>query len=201
MRTIYLIRHGEPDVPGGEKICLSGTDLPLSEKGRRQGEALGRYFANRASMPVYSSDLLRTRETAACISAEATPVPGLREIGVGEWEGLPFSTIRRQFPEEFALRGEDPVRHGIPGGESPADCRDRALAALNDLREQTDEDFIVVAHAGVNRLILCTLLGRPLNEFLSIPQPYGCINLLREDGDGLRVQEIGLYPEAMDGED
>ena len=201
MRTIYLIRHGEPALPSGERICLSSTDLPLSDQGRQQGEALRRWFSTCAPMPVYSSDLLRTRETAAYLAEEVTPMSELREIGVGEWEGLSFPEIRRRFPEEYALRGQDPVRYGIPGGELPAECLERAMAALRKLVEQTEGDFAVVAHAGINRLILCALQGRPLKDFLKIPQPYGCINILHADGDALRVHAVGLEPQTMNSED
>ena len=37
MRDIYLIRHGMPDFPGGARMCLGRTDLPLGLRGRLQG--------------------------------------------------------------------------------------------------------------------------------------------------------------------
>ena len=44
MRRIYLVRHGMPEFPGGEKCCIGRTDLPLSEEGRGQMRALKERF-------------------------------------------------------------------------------------------------------------------------------------------------------------
>lgn len=197
MRKIYLIRHGEPAFPAGERVCLSRTDLPLSQQGRAQGKALQAYFANIPLAGVYSSDLLRAKETAAILSPQVTIVPELQELGVGCWEGLTFREIRARYPELYALRGENPAEYVMPGGERPADCRDRAMSALLQLLTEAEGDIAVVAHAGVNRLILCSLLGLELREFLTIPQPYGCINCLHEDGGALTVETVGLVPEPI----
>ena len=196
MRTVYLIRHGEPQLPDGRRICLSRTDLPLSDEGHRQAERLAAYFADIQLEGVYSSDLLRAKETALHISVQATALPGLQELGVGEWEGLTFREIRERDPNLYARRGEDPAEHIMPGGERPADCRDRALTALRDLLQKTEGDIAVVAHAGVNRLVLCELLGLSLNQFLTIPQPYGCVNILYEKGGVLTAEAVGVLPEV-----
>lgn len=198
MRTVYLIRHGKPAFTGTERLCISSTDLPLSPEGKAQGERLKAYFAGISLQNVYSSDLIRAKETAAFLSPTVVSVPALREIGVGAWEGLTFCEIRRRFPEEYALRGEDPVRYGIPGGEAPEACCIRGLEALDHLLETTSGDIAVVAHAGINRLVLCKLLGRELREFLDIPQPYGCINILREEQGRLCVQAVGMCPDQIE---
>ena len=197
MRKIYLIRHGEPRLPEGDRICLSRTDLPLSAEGHRQAEQLAAYFADMKLGGVYSSDLLRAKETALHISAQATALPDLQELGVGDWEGLTFREIRERYPALYARRGEDPTVHIMPGGERPADCRDRALTALRDLLQKTEGDIAVVAHAGVNRLILCELLGHDLKAFLSIPQPYGCINILQEHEGCITVLAVGDRPTCL----
>lgn len=194
MRTIYLLRHGEPELPAGERICLSCTDVPLSAEGRRQGELLAAYFSGIALERVYSSDMLRAKETAAYLSPDAVVVSGLQELGVGCWEGLTFREIRERYPELYALRGEDPAKHIMPGGERPADCQSRAIHTLRQILAETEGDVAIVAHAGVNRLILCQVLGMELKDFLSIRQPYGCINILREDGEKLEVKQLaGAY--------
>ena len=55
MRTIYLIRHGKPEFPDERKYCIGRTDLPLSEEGRTQIQALGETFAGRRIEKIYTS--------------------------------------------------------------------------------------------------------------------------------------------------
>lgn len=202
MKTVYLIRHGEVAFPSGVKQCISGTDLPLSPAGRAQGLALRKYFESIPLSGVYHSGLRRARETALLLSPRAEEVPGLEELGVGLWEGRTFHEIRAAFPELYQKRGEDPERYQIPGGEPLQACLDRVSRVLRTLLERTAGDFAVVAHAGVNRLLLCNMLGLPLREFLTIPQPCGCINLIRAEDGCFSVQKIGVLPspaEAIGG--
>lgn len=195
MRTVYLIRHGEPDFPGGVRLCLSATDLPLSRVGRMQGVLLRAFFADRPVTAVFHSGLARTAETARFLSPRARCAEGWQELGVGLWEGLSFPEIRRRFPEEYERRGRDPFRCPMPGGEPPEACMHRALNALSRLLAETEGDIAVVAHAGLNRLLLTALARLPREDFLSLPQPYGCVNTIRcTDDGGCAVEQIGRQP-------
>ena len=102
MRTIYLIRHGMPEFPDERKYCIGRTDLPLSEEGRTQIQALGETFAGRRIEKIYTSPLKRCRESAAILqevidrSIPIEVVDGLAEIDMGEWDGHSFDEIREQ---------------------------------------------------------------------------------------------------------
>ena len=63
MRKVYLIRHGHPDIPLGERWCLGHTDLPLAAVGRMQA-ALLPFVPELLKKPGYSSWLSRAVETA-----------------------------------------------------------------------------------------------------------------------------------------
>ena len=127
-------------------------------------------------------------------------VKNLHELGVGEWEGMTFEEIRKKYPLLYQNRGKNPITSRIPGGEAASVCRNRTLRALEDLLKATEGDIAVVAHAGVNRILLCDLLGQSLKYYLTIPQPYGCVNILREEQGRLKVRDIGLRPRpVLDG--
>ena len=91
MRDIYLIRHGMPDFPGGARMCLGRTDLPLGLRGRLQAALLGAEFAPRGITECFCSALSRSRQTAELMGfASPVIVPGLEEMDAGDWDGLSF---------------------------------------------------------------------------------------------------------------
>ena len=108
MRDIYLIRHGMPDFPGGARMCLGRTDLPLGLRGRLQAALLGAEFAGSGLGDCFCSRLTRSRETAELMGCERPVViPGLEEMDAGEWDGLSFDEIRRRWPEYYERRGRE----------------------------------------------------------------------------------------------
>ena len=107
----------------------------------------------------------------------------MREIDLGEWEGLSFEEVERTYPEEFQKRGRDIVHYQPPGGESFFDCTKRVIPAFYSLLHATRGNILLVGHAGVNRIILCQVLGKSLADLFDIGQGYACLNLIHyEDG-------------------
>ena len=142
--------------------------------------------------------MLRCRQTAEAMAGDLPVgiVPGLEELDCGAWDGLSFDEIRARFPETYARRGEDPALPP-PGGADPAHAAERGLAALTALAERTAGDLAVVAHAGINRAMLCTLLGRPISAYRALPQPYRCVNVLRYDGVRFAVAAVGRPADSL----
>lgn len=193
---LYLVRHGAVFPDGAEKICLGRMDLPLTESGRRQAAALRPYFEAHPVAELWSSPLLRCRETAALLAPGRTAAVcgGLIETDVGELDGLPFQEIRRRWPEEWARNIADPLRFVPPGGEPFGDALARFAAALRGIALGAAGDAAAVAHAGVNRLFLCAVQGWDAPRMYTIPQPYGCVNVLDFDGERFRVLETAVIP-------
>ena len=195
MRTIYLIRHCEPDFPDGKRVCLSGGDISLSRLGRMQAVLL------RESLPhvdhVFCSPLARARETALALAPEVEARENLRELGMGDWEGLSFAEIRARYPKLYGERGKKPFICFPSGAEKPVDCLTRMGYELDSLCQRIQGDFAVVAHAGVNRLFLCEALKKDRNDFLKLPQPYGCVNMICENGQNLTVWGTGMQPRPV----
>ena len=181
MRTIYLIRHGKPEFPDERKYCIGQTDLPLSEEGRAQIQALGEKFAGHRIETIYSSPLKRCWESALILrdaldkSIPIEVVDDLAEINMGDWDGLSFDEIREQFPEEYAARGADMYRFRPPRGESFADCAKRAEKTWDKLRAESRGDILIIGHAGWFRTLICGWEKRKPAELLQIPFGYGQI--------------------------
>src|SRR6476620_4584791 len=100
MTRLYLVRHGENLANITKEFSYRAVDYPLTPKGVLQAEQTAEYFVNRDVDAIYTSPLLRARQTAE-ILARRIVVPvhlreELREISVGSLEGA--ST-----PENWAL--------------------------------------------------------------------------------------------------
>ena len=190
VRYLYLIRHAQPEGDGVPRFLGQGNP-PLSPRGRAEARRLGAYLRPFPPEAVYCSPLLRGVETARFLTPSPTPVPGLEEIDLGAWEGLPRAEVRARFPELYAARGRDNAHCAPPGGVRFTQAAARAWAALSALLASTRGDLAVVGHAGIHRTILCTALHRPLGTLLDIPQHYCGVSVLR-------VTEDGLEPETID---
>ncbi|MCL6622290.1 MAG: histidine phosphatase family protein [Syntrophobacterales bacterium] len=179
---LYLIRHGR--VADGHTDRYHGhNDVDLSPEGLRQYERLAAHLQDVPLTAVYSSDLTRTRLGAQMLAAgrDLTPLPcpEFRELCFGVWEGLTLTEIQAYYPQELAARFRDLANFRIPGGESLTDVQARVLPKLRELlRRHPGQSLALVAHAGVNRVILCDALNLPLEHLFRLDQAYGCLNII-----------------------
>ncbi len=132
---------------------------------------------------VYTSNLSRAVRSAEIIAEpyglKPVETPGLRERSFGIWEGMSFSEIKEKYPEEFGAWANNPVRYSPIKGESTIEVRERVIQALDRiLQNHHDDSFAIVAHGGVNRVILCHFLNIPLKNIFRIEQDYAAVNII-----------------------
>jgi broad specificity phosphatase PhoE len=186
--VVYLVRHGA--VVGAETRRFIGhLDVPLSARGEAQVAAVAQRLAPVGLRAVYSSDLLRTRQSADIVAAphrlRAIALAGLREFAMGRWEGLTAEEIRARAPEAFAAWMADVGRFQFPGGENLDQVATRAWAAFEDIvAAHEGERVAIVAHGGSNRAILCRALGMPLGRLLALGQDYAGLSVLERTAGG-----------------
>ena len=167
----------------------------MSDRGRAEAAALSDALHPVRLRALYSSPLERARQTAAAV-AEPHHLPvivheGLREIAVGEWEGLLMDEIERRYAQVLREWWDRPHLTRIPGGETLEELRDRAVRAFDAIRDHVGEGpAAVMAHGGVNKTILLTALGAPLSSYWRIRQANACINVLEYDGGRGRVRVL-----------
>ena len=193
-RLIYLLRHGRIQNSGEQRRYIGQLDVPLDPEGIRQAERLRERLAPVEFQKIFRSDLERSRETARILAGanagEVVVCPELREIHLGEWEGMSFAEVVRRFPEKFEARGRDIAYYRIAGGESFADCAQRMLPAYQKIVAEKADPVAIVGHAGVNRLILCHLLGMPIANLFRIVQDFACVNVIQYNGVNPQVRLI-----------
>jgi broad specificity phosphatase PhoE len=208
MRTLYLIRHGEPELEGGIRRCIGVTDLVLDAAGRKKAQRLNVYFNLHPIEAVYASPLSRAKETAQILSGGRYPVrirENLRELDMGEWENVPLSELKKELSSEPAH------------GESRVDGVRRFSEEIAKILKETTRDVAVVAHAGINCCELAALTGIPLEVSRALPQPYCGISRIEvgqpwQETSGadsrsggqlprLRVCTIGQMPNELPSDD
>ena len=195
-KTIYLIRHAQPHYPGGARMCLGQScDLPLSEYGHAQAQMLRRFFADKRLDAVYSSPLLRARQTAEVIADTPLVIMDNHiELDGGEWDGMPFSLLHEKYPQYFVPGARLTCP---PGGESDEDGILRARTALEIIAARTQRCAAAVAHGALNRLILCAVSGRPFSQKKQFGQEHGCVNILTCTGSVWRAEAINIKAEDL----
>lgn len=157
--TIVLVRHGETDW-NRERRFQGRADTPLNESGRAQARELAHLLRGDRLSAVYTSPLRRATETARIIGdrlgLEPRELEALREIDVGDWQGLTADEVRARFPDRL----DAAWRSGWPNGESHDQLTARVLPALLELtRGHAGERVLGVTHAGPIRAALAAATG------------------------------------------
>lgn len=201
MKTVLLLRHGEIAGLGRERCYLGQLDPPLSERGREQMALLAHHPRLLPLRRILASPLRRSAESAAILSAaipgcSVETMPALAEISLGQWEGLSFAEVRQRFPEDYRRRGLDLPCFRPPGGESFTDLQRRVWPVFQRAAEEPGT-VALMAHAGVNRVLLCQILGMPLAHLFRLGQDYGCCSVVTVDDKGYRLAALNLTPADM----
>ena len=167
---VYLARHGQTEYNDIGRF-QGQQQIPLDETGREQARELAARAATYGFRALWTSPLLRARETADAISAviglEPREDPRLVETDAGDWTDCFFADVMAQSPVEFAAFASADPAFAFPGGESFAQQEVRVAAALHDI-EQTALPALVVCHGMTIRAALATR-GAPPDEFRRIP--------------------------------
>ena len=151
MHSIYFARHGETVWNVENKIC-GRTDSPLTEKGRQQARELGQKVKESGVHidEILYSPLSRAADTAKAVAA-ATGLPArceprLREQCFGKYEGTPrdgaeFRISKTHFADRY------------DGGESMMQLAQRIYNLLDELRQDENKTYLLVAHNGIARVV------------------------------------------------
>jgi broad specificity phosphatase PhoE len=158
MVNLYLIRHGR------QNSTLCNVDVELSQQGRKQAELLRDRLQHYHIDALYSSNLIRAKQTAEIIN-EALHLPHeireeIREISFGLLEGMSEEYIEENFrefkKEQKKLLDDIPY----PGGENGTSVYERAMPIIQEIVQSGNKNIVVVTHGGTIRVLLAALFGR-----------------------------------------
>ena len=179
---LILIRHGE-STWNRERRIQGQLDPPLSEHGHEQARRVAGRLARRRVEALYTSDLLRASQTAAPIAlalgVDARPMKELREIFLGDWEGLHTDELAQRFPEAWDAWTREPSWDVVPRGEGASAFEARVASALAQLfAAHTRGDAIVVTHGGVIQIALHSVVGRPSHGLFPFRISNGSVSIV-----------------------
>ena len=188
---LHLLRHGQ--VEGFENKRYNGQgDIRLTDLGRQQSVVFSERFQRQKLSAIYSSDLYRCRFAADQIAMLQNIQPvyreELRELHIGDWQGQTWQQLQRDYPELWQARLDDIVNVAPPSGESLLALAQRIRPVIKKvISAHVGEEIVIVAHGGVNRVILLDVIGAPLERLFYIEQDFGCHNIIDYYADGIAV--------------
>ncbi len=181
MRLI-LVRHGETVWNSEFKVQGGGVDTELSAKGRQQIVRLGEVLRHEPVSVILASPLRRTLLTAEAIAqfhqVPVTTHPDLKEVNVGEFDGLSTVDMPQTFTE-LLLEWWKGGRERLPGGESFQELQDRAWSVVEPHTcTGTQEDILVVSHYFTTLSIIFKILELPLHLLVRFRMDPGSISIV-----------------------
>ena len=215
--SLWVVRHGESagnvardaaEAAGDERLDLThrDVDVPLSDLGRRQAAALGRWTAQQPSdqqpTVVWCSPYVRARQSAEiALETAGLDLPlvldeRLREREFGVLDGLTRKGITAQYPEESERRAAiGKFYHRPPGGESWVDVAQRLRAVLDEIRiDARGERVFVMAHQVVVLLVRYVVEGMDEATVLGIDREGEVANCsvtaYEHDGEAGRLRLV-----------
>ena len=191
LTRLCLVRHGETEW-NAEGRVQGQTDIPLGSLGRAQARAAANVLAANDFSAIYSSDLLRVRQTAEPAAQRlALPVKldaQLRERHYGIFECLLYTDVRLRYPLEYArFHAKDP-EFDFGTGESLRSFFERSIAAVKGIADQhRGEQILVFTHGGVLDMVYRHVHALELSAPREFGVPNAGLNWIEIDADRWRV--------------
>lgn len=185
---LHLIRHGET-VWNREMRIQGMTDIPLNANGRSQAAALGKRFEDTKLDLIFSSDLSRAWSTAKRIRENTTARlikdERLREQFMGDWEGMRWALIEKEYYNLMDNRRSREFRP--PGGESRIEFYQRIAESMESIIGIGCDEVAVVSHGAAIRMMLCYLTKTKIEDDSQFRTDNTCVYCLEGQDDKWQI--------------
>ncbi|HKJ46128.1 MAG TPA: histidine phosphatase family protein [Balneolales bacterium] len=185
---IFIARHGETDYNKNHIIQGCGVDAELNELGNLQAISLANYFEDKELDAVYSSNLLRAKQTATPVSHQKNlPLQSyaeLNEMNFGVYEGQMYHSVQDKFITLHEEWGRGLLHNKCEEGESPIEVFERANHRCQEIIDShKNETILIVMHGRLIRVLLASWLGWGLERMNDIETPNVSVNEIDKIGD------------------
>jgi broad specificity phosphatase PhoE len=196
---LILVRHGETHWNKDGLVQGGDSDIELNDTGLEQAGKLAAFLENEPITAILSSPLQRAIATAEVIASHhQLPVEidqGLRELKVGDLEGISISNLRTTFSRFLMQWWQDGEAMKLPNGESLVELQQRAWKVIEGLLERhktspehnQDATAVIVSHYFVTLAIILKALNLPLDYFIKFKLDLGGVSILEFRDYGARL--------------
>jgi probable phosphoglycerate mutase len=172
MTHFWLVRHGETDW-NLEGRFQGQADLPLNANGLVQARQVADLLVGKGIQAIYCSDLQRALQTAQIIAERLRLNPQvdkrLREVRLGEWEGMQVEQIKTSYPDQWQDRKLDPLSAHPPGGENLLELAERSWAAIDQIAQwHSNGTILLVSHGVALACLICRVRNLPLAQAFNV---------------------------------
>lgn len=193
-KTFYFIRHGQTDLNLKGIVQGRGVNSPLNETGLRQAQAFYQAFKDVPFDKIYTSTLLRTKQTVQPFLDLGIPseeLDGLDEISWGIYEGKEQNeTIMSGFEEIVSAWRNNELDIRIAEGESPNQLVSRQKEAVRHmLAKEQEETVLVCMHGRALRIMLCHLTDMPVCLMDDFPHTNTSLYILTYENDMFSITD------------
>lgn len=196
MLNIYFVRHGQTLLSRENMFC-GASNPPLTEEGHQMAQALADYYGDLKWKAIYTSPMIRTRQTAAPLAKRTglkiRTETGLKEISYGKWEGYPVGDVHKKWPEDHIKWLADPGWNAPTGGETSNQICARAMPVIDKIRNRhRDGNVMVISHKATIRIILCSFLGIDVGRFrYRLGAPVSSVSVVEFGHHGPLIKALG----------
>ena len=194
---LTLVRHGATAL-NAQRRFQGQTDVPLSDEGRLQAVRLAARLREEPLERIYTSDLVRARETASAIAVphalEPIPDARLREFAFGAWEGLTWAEILAERPHLSEANWHHAQLYAPEGGEDFDAVCARVRSFCDELVEDGFGNALAVTHAGTLHALLRVLDLPESRQAVPVSFPPASITRVVNDGSGWRLKDGPTVP-------
>lgn len=165
---VLLIRHGENDWVGQNRLAGRTPGVHLNETGRDQSDSVALALSEQQISAVYSSPMERCLETARVLAKrcglEVQEEAGVIEVDYGQWQGGSIKELAKT--PEWQMVQHAPSSFRFPEGETLFEVQARAVAAIDRIRKlHPDQIVAIYSHGDVIRTAVAHYLGIPFDLF------------------------------------
>jgi len=196
---LILVRHGETHWNKDGLVQGGDSDIELNDTGLEQARKLAAFLKNEPIIAILSSPLRRAVATAEVIAGHhhlAVEIDqGLKELRVGDLEGISISDLRTTFSQFLLQWWQDGEAMKLPNGESLVDLQQRAWKVIERLLEKNkaspeydkDGTAVVVSHYFVTLAVILKALNLPLDYFIKFKLDLGGVSIIEFRDYGARL--------------